>query len=111
MGLSRIQSQGGLSKYNYPGAGNPCLLEKQFSNVHSKYGGVAGINLQGQQAREKEIRNQASKIISQRIEDDLETLLEKIMRDREVVMANGLYKKEVLDLKSNTLKEIELEKL
>lgn len=60
---------------------------------------------------EKNLKQEALEILAQRIEDDLEVLMEKLQRERRVVLSNGLYSQQVLDLKTDVEREVETEKL
>lgn len=59
----------------------------------------------------KEDKEKVKTLFIQEIEDRLEIIFEKLNKERNLILSNGLMKKNVLDIKLSVQKDIELEKL
>lgn len=59
----------------------------------------------------KEDKEKIRSLFIQEIEDRLEIIFEKLNKERNLILSNGLLRKQVLDVKLSVQKDIELEKL
>ena len=62
-------------------------------------------------SKDPKVQKEIQRRFEQRMEDDLDTLVDHLMKDRELILANGLLPLDALEVKMNIQKVSSLEKL